>query len=209
MVIDFVAFSISEGRKYGNIGLSKTKQLEGLECVLADVAAIAGGDAGALGRGLPPAAVGAAEGGHGGVAAAVHDLLERQVGVVQQVVGHLHVPMHAQLDERQSRELLDSGRELRVRMAAMAGGFCAQGTRYQAVHDRVEHLDARQLPRRFHRHHLVGQTPFVKTALLGEGGHVQPLKRPLRDGLFRCRHSQSLLFVKKLRSRPRRRPFFV
>lgn len=87
----------------------------------------------------------------------------------------------------------------------LAGGFCAQSTRNQAVHDRVEHLDARQLPRRFHRHHLVGQTPFVKTALLGEGGHVQPLKRPLRDGLFRCRHSQSLLFGEKLRSRPRRR----
>ena len=157
---------------------------------------------------MPPPAVGAAERGHRGVAAAVHDLLERQVGVVQQVVGHLHVPVHAQLGEGQAGELMDSGRELRVRMAAMAGGFCAQGARYQAVHHHVEHLDARQLPRRFHRHHLVGQTPFVKTALLGEGGHVEPLKRVLRDRLFHCRHSQSLLFVKKLRSRPRRSLLF-
>ena len=160
-------------------------------------------------RDAPPAADGAAEGGHGGVAAALHHLRERQFGVAQQVARHLHVPVHAQLGEGQASELLDGGRELRVRMAAMAGGFCAQGTRYQPVHDRVEHLDARQLPRLLYRHHLVGQTPFVKTPPLGEGGHVQPLKRVLRDGLFRCRHSQSLLFVKKLRSRPHRRPFFV
>ena len=70
---------------------------------------------------MPPAAVGAAEGGHRGVAAAVHDLLERQVGVVQQVVGHLHVPVHAQLGEGQARELLDSGRELRVRSTKGTG----------------------------------------------------------------------------------------
>lgn len=142
------------------------------ECVLTDVAAVAGENAEVLRRDAPPSADGAAEGRHGGVAAAVHHLLERQVGVVQQVVGHLHVPVHAQLDECQSRELLDGGRELRVRMAAMAGGFCAQSTRNQAVHDRVEHLDARQLPRLLYRHHPVCQTPFVKTALLGEGGHV-------------------------------------
>ena len=110
-------------------GLSTAAGRTPLQRILADVAAIAGGDAGALGRGVPPAAVGAAEGGHGGVAAAVHDLLERQVGVAQQVARHLHVPVHAQLGEGQARELLDSGRELRVRMAAMAGGFCAQGTR--------------------------------------------------------------------------------
>ena len=177
----------------------------GLECVLADVAAVAGEDAEVLRRDTPPAADGAAEGGHGGVAAAVHDLLERQVGVAQQVARHLHVPVQAQLGEGQAGEILDGGRELRVRMATIAGSFCAQGTRYQPVHHRVEHLDARQLPRLLYRHHLVGQIPFVKTALLGEGAHVEPLKRPLRDGLFRCRHSQSLLFVKKLRYRPRRR----
>jgi hypothetical protein len=28
---------------------------------------------------------------------------------------------------------------------------------------------------------------------LGEGGYVQPLKRVLRDGLFRCRYSDYLL----------------
>ena len=145
---------------------------DGLERVLADVAAVAGEDAEVLRRDAPPAADGAAEGGHGGVAAALHHLLERQVGVAQQVARHLHVPVHAQLGEGQAGELMDGGRELRVRVASIAGGFCAQGTRYQAVHDHVEHLDARQLPRRFHRHHLVGQTPFVKTPPLGEGGHV-------------------------------------
>ena len=116
--------------------------------------------------------------------------------------------MRVWVGEGQAGELMDGGRELRVRVAAMAGGFCAQGTRYQPVHDHVEHLDARQLPRLLYRHHPVGQTPFVKTPPLGEGGHVQPLKRPLRDGLFRCRHSQSLLFGKKLRSRPRRSLLF-
>lgn len=87
-----------------------------LECVLTDVAAVAGQDAEVLRRDAPPAADGAAEGGHGGVAAALHDFRERQLGVAQQVARHLHVPVHAQLGEGQARELLDSGRELRVRV---------------------------------------------------------------------------------------------
>ncbi len=164
------------------------------ECVLADVAAVAGEDAEVLRRDAPPAADGAAEGGHGGVAAALHHLRERQVGVAQQVARHLHVPVHAQLGEGQAGELMDGGRELRVRVASITGVIFWSGALYQPVHHHVEHLDARQLPRLLHRHHPVGQTPFVKTPLLGEGGHVEPLKRPLRDGLFRCRHSQSLLF---------------
>ena len=143
-----------------------------LECVLADVAAVAGEDAEVLRRDAPPAADGAAERGHGDVAAALHHLRERQLGVAQQVARHLHVPVHAQLGEGQAGELLDGGRELRVRVAAMAGGFCAQGTCYQPVHDRVEHPDARQLPRLLYRHHPVGQTPFVKPSPLGVGGHV-------------------------------------
>ena len=69
-----------------------------------------------LRRDAPPAADGAAEGGHGGVAAAVHDLRERQVGVAQQVARHLHVPVQAQLGEGQAGELMDGGRELRVRV---------------------------------------------------------------------------------------------
>lgn len=62
-----------------------------------------------LRRDAPPAADGAAEGGHGGVAAALHHLRERQVGVAQQVARHLHVPVHAQLGEGQPRELMDGG----------------------------------------------------------------------------------------------------
>lgn len=85
MVIDFVVFSISEGRKNCNGGHRRPNGRTGLECVLADVAAVAGEDAEVLRRDAPPAADGAAEGGHGGVAATVHHLRERQVGVAQQV----------------------------------------------------------------------------------------------------------------------------
>lgn len=119
---------------------------DGLERVLADVAAVAGEDAEVLRRDAPPAADGAAEGGHGGVAAALHHLLERQVGVAQQVARHLHVPVHAQLGEGQAGELMDGGRELRVRVASIAGVLFGSGALYQAVHHHVEHLDARQLP---------------------------------------------------------------
>lgn len=59
-----------------------------LQPVLADVAAVAGEDAEVLRRDAPPAADGAAESGHGGVAAALHHLRERQVGVAQQVCGN-------------------------------------------------------------------------------------------------------------------------
>ena len=110
-----------------------------LQCVLADVAAIAGQDAEVLRRDAPPAADGAAEGGQGGVAAAVHDLRERQLGVAQQVARHLHVPMQAQLGEGQAGELMDGGRELRVRVASIAGVLFGSGALYQAVHDHVEH----------------------------------------------------------------------
>ena len=80
-----------------------------LECVLTDVAAVAGEDAEVLRRDAPPAADGAAEGGQGGVAAALHHLLERQLGVAQQVARHLHVPVQAQLGEGQAGELMDGG----------------------------------------------------------------------------------------------------
>ena len=73
-----------------------------------------------LRRDAPPAADGAAEGGHGGVAAALHHLRERQLGVAQQVARHLHVPVQAQLGEGQAGELMDGGRELRVRVASIA-----------------------------------------------------------------------------------------
>ena len=74
----------------------------GLECVLTDVAAFAAQDAHVLRRDAPPAADGAAERGHGGVAAALHHLRERQLGVAQQVARHLHVPVQAQLGEGQA-----------------------------------------------------------------------------------------------------------
>lgn len=145
---------------------------DGLQCVLADVAAVAGQDAEVLRRDAPPAADGAAEGGKGRVAAALHHLRERQLGVAQQVARHLHVPVQAQLGEGQAGELMDGGRELRVRVASIAWVLFGSGALYQAVHDHVEHPDARQLPRLLYRHHPVGQTPFVKTPPLGEGGHV-------------------------------------
>ena len=73
--------------------------MTGSERVLADVAAVAGEDAEVLWRDAPLAADGAAEGGQGRVAAALHHLRERQLGVAQQVARHLHVPVHAQLGE--------------------------------------------------------------------------------------------------------------
>ena len=51
----------------------------GLECVLADVAAVVGEDAEVLRRDAPPAADGAAVRGQGGVAAALHHLREWQL----------------------------------------------------------------------------------------------------------------------------------
>ena len=51
----------------------------GLECVLADVAAVVDEDSEVLRRDAPPAADGAAVRGQGGVAAALHHLREWQL----------------------------------------------------------------------------------------------------------------------------------